>query len=141
MFFSLSQLTDLESQRQESPSSAGKKLNRHRLDRASCDTLTQLDQGNVENKNQKNITYVSIAIIFIFLICQLPRGIWLCKSGMENKGDISPHSLLSNCLQGIDYHYNLNISRGKVGVRNFCHVSDQTADGLINLPTHWPTHH
>ena len=55
----------------------------HHLDRASYVSLAQLNKVS-DTKNQKNITYLCYAILSVFFFCQLPSGIWLSVSGLDN---------------------------------------------------------
>ena len=81
----------------------------HLSNRPSCDTLTQLDKVT-NNNNQKNITKISVAILIIFMFCQLPRGVLLTKCGLDYE-PLYPH--FANCLQNIDHNVALNISEGE----------------------------
>ena len=107
------ELTHLKTQnsyyknRNSCPSIIGEVEGHHSIsNRSSCDTLTQLDKVTSSN-NQKNITKISIAILIIFMVCQLPRGILLTKCGLDYE-PLYPH--FANCLQNIDHDHALDIS-------------------------------
>ena len=113
--FSINPLaSDIRLSISQSPHTLRKAVNKDtHLDRTSCDSLTQLDKVN-DNKNQMNTTYLCIAILSAFLICQLPRGIMLALSGFDN-GPLFPQ--FKNCLENIDHHYKLDVSNGKIKYR------------------------
>ena len=47
--------------------------------------MVKLDALN-DNKNQQKVTYICIAILLMFFLCQLPHGLWLAKSSFSLSG-------------------------------------------------------
>ena len=76
-------------------------------------SVAQLNQSHDNNgKNQRNITIICINILIIFMVCQLPHGIWLAQSAYTLSSYDDGLPSLQSCYGHDQAHHTVSILRG-----------------------------